>query len=191
MKTGYLVFALVTLATAKSTAVYGQEPSTATIAADNELKKEAIFLLANRKSPESSEALRAFYQRTNDEELKKAVLFHLAQNGSDDNLRFLKSTALDPNATDEIRKTAIFWLAQNRSTAMAELDDLYNHANSQEIKEQIIFAYSQRHEDAAVDRLMTLARQDPDVELRKKALFWLGQSHDARVTQFLTDLVSQ
>jgi HEAT repeat protein len=168
----------------------GQEPS-ATIPADIELKKQAIFLLANRHTPESGQALRTFYARTNDEELKKTVLFHLSQDGSPESLQFLKTTAMDTNVSDEIRKTAIFWLGQNPSTDMAELGELYDHSNSPEVKEQIIFVYSQRHETAAVDRLMTLARRDPDPELRKKALFWLGQSRDPRVTQFLTDLVSE
>jgi HEAT repeat protein len=168
-----------------------QESSATTLPADNELKKQAIFLLANRHTPESSQALRTFYARTNDEELKKTVLFHLAQDGSSESLQFLKTTAMDASVSDEIRKTAIFWLGQNPSTDMAQLEDLYSHSESPEVKEQIIFVYSQRHETAAVDRLMTLARRDPDPELRKKALFWLGQSRDPRVTQFLTDLVSE
>lgn len=191
MRSGNVILAFVACAALPLRAAAGQASPATSPGADTDLKKEAIFLLANRRSPESSQALRSFYARTSDEELKKAVLFHLAQTGSEENLRFLKTTALDASTPDEIRKTAIFWLGQNRATDMAELRELYDHAESREIKEQIIFAYSQRHEDAAVDQLMTLARHDPDIELRKKALFWLGQSHDARVTSFLTDLVSE
>ncbi|MEO8294671.1 MAG: HEAT repeat domain-containing protein [Gemmatimonadota bacterium] len=189
MKTGHVLLALTAIFSLPR-AARAQESAPSTIAPDNELKKEAIFLLANRRTPESRQALRTFYQRTTDEELKKTVIFQLAQDGSPENLQFLKSTALDEGSSAEIRKTAIFWLGQNRSIDMTELEDLYTHSDSREIKEQIIFVYSQRHETAAVDRLMTLARHDPDPDLRKKALFWLAQSHDDRVTRFLTDLVS-
>lgn len=191
MKTSHIGLALAALALAPVSAAWSQQPATDAIAADHDLKKQAIFLLANRRTPESGAALRAFYQRSTDEDLKKTVLFQLAQNGSAENLGFLKTTALDPNTSTEVRKTAIFWLAQNESTDMAELEDLYDRAESREVKEQIIFAYSQRGESAAVDRLMTLARKDPDPDLRKKALFWLGQSSDPRIVQFLTDIVSE
>jgi len=31
----------------------------------------------------------------------------------------------------------------------------------------------------------------PDPEMRKKAIFWLGQSRDPRVQQFLMDLINK
>jgi hypothetical protein len=58
-----------------------------------------------------------------------------------------------------------------------------------ELKEQIIFALSQRHEDGAVDWLLEIARTEEDVELRKKAIFWLSQSDDPRVAEFLLELI--
>ena len=36
-----------------------------------------------------------------------------------------------------------------------------------------------------------IAKNDKDPELRKKAIFWLGQSHDPRVQQFLLDLINK
>ena len=35
------------------------------------------------------------------------------------------------------------------------------------------------------------AKTDKDPEMRKKAVFWLGQSHDPRVAQFLSDLINK
>jgi len=40
-----------------------------------------------------------------------------------------------------------------------------------------------------VDRLFEIARTEPDMELRKKAIFWLGQSDDPRVPAFLERLL--
>ena len=36
----------------------------------------------------------------------------------------------------------------------------------------------------------SIARRDPDRELRKKAIFWLGQSNDPRVRDFLLEIIN-
>jgi hypothetical protein len=38
---------------------------------------------------------------------------------------------------------------------------------------------------------MDIAKNDPDRQARKKALFWLGQSRDPRVAQMLSDIINQ
>ena len=43
-----------------------------------------------------------------------------------------------------------------------------------EIQQQVLFVYSQRREPAAVDKLMAIAKSDPNIEMRKQALYWLG-----------------
>ena len=61
-----------------------------------------------------------------------------------------------------------------------------------EIKEQLIFVLSQRGRDGrAIDKLMDIAKNDKDKELRGKAMFWLGQSRDPRALKFLEDLISK
>ena len=59
------------------------------------------------------------------------------------------------------------------------------------MKEQLIFVYSQRREPAAVDKLLEIAQKETDRDLRKKALFWLGQSNDPRVMKFLEDIINR
>jgi HEAT repeat protein len=63
--------------------------------------------------------------------------------------------------------------------------------DDREMKEQLIFVYSQRDEPAAVDKLLEISKRDPDPELRKKALFWLGQSDDPRAAKALQDIIEQ
>ena len=38
---------------------------------------------------------------------------------------------------------------------------------------------------------MDIARNDPDRDLRKQAIFWLGQSRDPRAQRFLLDLINR
>ena len=44
---------------------------------------------------------------------------------------------------------------------------------------------------AALDELLTIARLEPNHELRRRAIFWLGQVRDPRAVQFLADLITR
>ena len=74
---------------------------------------------------------------------------------------------------------------------VADLVRLYDSMNDREMKEQLIFVYSQRREDAALDKLFQIGKNDPDRELRKKAIFWVGQSRSPRAAQYLQELINQ
>ena len=90
----------------------------------------------------------------------------------------------------EIRKRALFYAGQAHAPT-ADLTALYDRTRDREMKEQLIFVYSQRKDAQAVDKLMDIARRETDSELRKKAVFWLGQSRDPRAAQFLVGLINQ
>ena len=99
--------------------------------------------------------------------------------------------ALNPNEDIELRKKALF-LAGQMGVAIPELSRLYDRMNDTDMREAIIFALSQRQRDpAAMDKLFDIAKNEKDSELRKKAIFWLGQSRDPRVQQFLMDLINK
>jgi hypothetical protein len=59
------------------------------------------------------------------------------------------------------------------------------------MQKHVIFILSQRREPAAVDKLMAIAKGDGDIEMRKQALFWLGQKNDPRIRQFIRDLINK
>ena len=76
--------------------------------------------------------------------------------------------------------------------AIPELSTLYDRMGDKEMKDQIIFVLSQRQSDrGAIDKMFDIAKNEKDAELRKKAIFWLGQSRDPRVQQFLIDLINK
>ncbi len=47
------------------------------------------------------------------------------------------------------------------------------------------------HAAAALDELLTIARSEPNRELRRRAIFWLGQVRDPRAVRFLADLITR
>jgi HEAT repeat protein len=73
----------------------------------------------------------------------------------------------------------------------SRLHGLYDGIPDPELKDQLLFVYSELDSPEAVDKLFEIARDERDPELRKKALFWLGESDDPRVAQFLEELINQ
>ena len=159
--------------------------------ANGDLREKAIFWIGQNRSPDNAQFLKDLYTKVENDDLKEKIIFSLSQMGGADNYRWLMDIALNAKEDIEIRKKALFWAGQGHSVDVADLVRLYDSMNDREMKEQLIFVYSQRREDAALDKLFQIGKNDPDRELRKKAIFWIGQSRSPRAAQYLQDLINQ
>jgi HEAT repeat protein len=153
-------------------------------------REKAIFWLGQHETAENAAFLRALYGRLKSQELKKRVLFSLSQMGGEENGRWLLGVARDTSQALEMRKQALFWAGQG-GVSIAELTRLYGTVSDREMREQLIFVYSQRDESAALEKLIEIAKRDPSPELRKRAVFWLGQSDDPRAVQAIQDIIDR
>jgi HEAT repeat protein len=156
----------------------------------NDLRERAIFSLGQRSGASQAEYLRSLYRKLDDAGLREKVLFALTQRNGEENEAFIRSVANDSRETIEVRKKAIFNLSQMRVSG-GELVSLYTSLRERELREQVIFALSQRRDTPSIDKLMEIAKSDSDPDLRKKAIFWLGQSRDPRVSAFLLELINK
>jgi HEAT repeat protein len=158
---------------------------------NSDLREKAIFWLGQNHSKDNTEFLRTLYSRLTNEDLKEKILFSLSQQKGAGNEQWLMNIAVNPKEGIELRKKALFWAGQS-GVAISEIAQLYDRMGDSEMREAIIFALSQRQSDrTAIDKLFDIAKNEKDPELRKKAIFWLGQSHDPRVQQFLMDLINR
>ena len=99
--------------------------------------------------------------------------------------------ARTPAVPQETRRTAVFWLGQAAGAAAARtLDSIAgDSAGDREVRKQAVFALSQRARNEGVPALLRIARSNPDPELRKSALFWLGQSEDPRALALFEEIL--
>lgn len=90
------------------------------------------------------------------------------------------------------RKQAVFWLGQAAGdTVAATLEPLaVDDRVDREVREQAVFALSQRPRDEGVPALLRIARANRDPEIRRKAIFWLGQSEDPRALALFEELLT-
>jgi len=156
----------------------------------DELREKAIFWIGQSNDPDRLTFLKTLYLQLKSQELREKILFSISQTEGKESSQWLLGVAGDVNENLELRKKALFWVGQS-DYPLSELTTLYDHMPNREMKEQLIFVYSQRNEKAAVDRLMQIARTEPDRELKKKAIFWLSQSSDPRVAEFLASLLEK
>jgi hypothetical protein len=93
----------------------------------------------------------------------------------------------------ETRRSAVFWLGQAAgSAATASLDSLVGDARGdRQIREAAVFALSQRPKDEGVPALIRVAQTDRDPDIRRKAMFWLGQSDDPRALALFENILTK
>lgn len=156
----------------------------------DELRDKAIFWLGQSRSGNAHNYLTGLYSRVGSSKLKDKIIFSVAQQKSEESGKWLLDVVSNRNESLAQRKSALFWAGQE-GASMSQLASLYSRMDSKEMKDQMIFVLSQRHEKAALDKLMDIARNDPDRDARKKAMFWLGQSRDPRVSEFLSDVINR
>ena len=91
------------------------------------------------------------------------------------------------------RSQSVFWLGQAAGDAATRgLNDLVVDGSvDREVREQAVFALSQRPREEGVPALIAVARTNKDPEIRRKALFWLGQSHDPRAIDLFEELLTK
>jgi len=105
----------------------------------------------------------------------------------------LLKLARDDRAPARTRRQAVFWLGQAAGDAATRgLADLVDDGDvDRDVKEQAVFALSQQPRDAGVSALIRIARTHPDPGVRRKALFWLGQSGDPRALALFEELLTK
>ncbi len=92
-----------------------------------------------------------------------------------------------------VRSQAVLWLGQAAGDAVtADLTDLVEEAGlDREVRESAVFALSQQPRETGVPALIRIARTNRDPEVRRKAIFWLGQSDDPRALALFEELLTK
>ena len=160
--------------------------------ADGELRNSAIFALLNRDDVSEADRTwaRNIFPRLTSRRLQDPILMGLAQHGTADDLRWVIGLASNEQLPVETRRQAIFWAGQGGAT-VADLLAAYRTMSDRRVKEHAIFALSQKGGEEATDALVDIVRKDPDRDMRRKAMFWLGQRKDAKAAAVLTEIINQ
>ncbi len=156
-----------------------------------EVQALAVMVLGKSQDPANLDFIRELYGSTTAPEVKERILYSLASGKRPEDRRWLLDRALDPKESIDVRRQALFMAGQQKDVPVADIVAIYDGVQDREMREQMLHVLAMRDEPAAVDKLMDLARNDPDPQIRQHAILVLGRSKDPRVAEFLVELINK
>jgi hypothetical protein len=146
---------------------------------DPALRMEAVRQLGNMRA---GAELAELYARETSPEVKKQILRGMANGGSIDRLVAVADMEKDP----ELKRTAIRTLGVNRDTA-PHLVNFYSKDMNVDVRKAVIDALFTQGNATA---LVTIARKETDLELRKNLVTRLGNMRDnAEAKAYLLEIL--
>lgn len=99
--------------------------------------------------------------------------------------------AKDTDRPREVRSSAIFWVSQAaQEAATVGLQEIIDDpSGDREVRKSAVFSISQRPKDESVPALIRIAKTHKDPEMRRTAIFWLGQSKDERAVAYFESVL--
>lgn len=154
------------------------------------LRREAIFWLGSARGRRGFEAVSRIAREDADEHIRLRAVFALSVSKEPEAPRTLAAIAHN-DASPRIRGQALFWLAQKAGQKIAEssIDHAIANDPETEVKKKAVFALTQMPNGEGVPLLIQIARENRNLEVRKQAVFWLGQSRDPRALEFIEDVL--
>jgi hypothetical protein len=101
---------------------------------------------------------------------------------------FFLHVARDDNRPTAVRRSAMTWLASGVSEKLG-FGDASRDTDDDEVKSQAVFALSQDRNGETVPDLIDIARNAKNAAARRSAIFWLGQTGDARAADVYAELL--
>jgi len=154
------------------------------------LRRNAIFWLGMARGRRGYDALSRLLRDDPNEKIRERAITSLAQSKEPEALNpVLRAAHEDKSA--RVRGQALFWLAQKagRKTAESAIADAIANDPETEVKKKAVFALTQMPASEGVPLLIQVARSNRNPEVRKQAMFWLGQSKDPRALSFFEEVL--
>ena len=173
------------------------------------VKKEIIYALGRLNDGESTNYLSQFYDSESDKELKKAVLQSFGSASLYFNPASAKTTDLRKSTINKLLEIAkndrdielktaalsslqmIFFRsrAEEKIELVQALLQTYDSTDNENFKSFVIRSLAQSNQDAAVKKLMDIAKNDKSDNLRIAAINALRGNKNPEVARFLEDLI--
>ena len=156
----------------------------------DKVRETAIFWLGNYGDSQSLTDLKEIYGKEKSVSVKKQIIFAMQLSKQKEAVEELIRIAKQ-DASPEARKQAVFWLGQKASAeSVKALKDIVEAPSDEDsLKEQAVFAISQLPKDRSVPMLVDIARSNKSPSVRKRAIFWLGQSGDPAALKFFEEIL--
>jgi HEAT repeat protein len=164
-----------------------------TAAENSSLNEEARVaaitgLAGSYATSRDAEYLRTLYARVSSDRLRDAIMSGIATIGGKASRDWIVGIARDANAPIQQRKKAIS-LADRLGVSATDLSLLYDAIDDGEVRATLIQQLATNGTRVAQDKLVAIAKGDPLVSNRRRAIQALGKFDDPRVKEVLRELI--
>ena len=162
----------------------------AALSQPEQVRRQAIFWLGNARGQRGFEIVSRVVRGDPSDKIREHAVFALTQNKDPRALDVVASVAHN-DKSPHVRGQALFWLAQRAGQKIAEsaINDAIANDPETEVKKKAVFALTQIPGGDGVPLLIQVVRNNRNPEVRKQAMFWLGQSKDDRALAFIEELL--
>jgi hypothetical protein len=101
----------------------------------------------------------------------------------------LLKVARDENRSRDLKRNVMLWLSNGVSDHLGLSDADDGASDDDEMRKQAIYVLTQRPKTESVPQLIELARSAKHPSARKTAIYWLGQTDDARAVDVYAELL--
>ncbi len=187
----------------------------------DELRIDALQWYASGPGKASDEGftfLKDMYGKADRPRLKERVLQQIASRRTDESREFLMAIAVNPRESIEIRRTAVSVIGSNSqwasvrvagtlngqsaattstnsaaamSKTVSQLSTVYEKSADVEIRRQVLSSLASLRENAGVEKLIDVARNEKNLELRKTAVSMLTRTKDPRAMALLQEIIDR
>jgi HEAT repeat protein len=119
--------------------------------------------------------LQTAYRSVDDEGLRERIIRSVAESGGRETRKWLGDIVRDPKERSSLRERAVRSLAEGGAPT-SELVSLYDAVPDRVVRDRLVSLLAERGDRAARDKLRTIAENDPDDDLRRRAVRKLAES---------------
>ncbi len=155
-----------------------------------QLRRKATFWLGASRGRRGYEIVRRLVRDDASDAIREHGVFALSISKEPEAAEAMIEVARS-DKSPHVRGKALFWIAQKAGKkATATIANAIENDPETEVKKKAVFALSQLKEEG-VPMLIELARTNRNQAVRKQAMFWLGQSKDARALAFFEEVLKR
>ena len=119
--------------------------------------------------------LRSAYRSLDDDDLRERIIRSVVEGGGGETTTWLREIVRDGKERSALRDRAVRLLAES-GAATAELVSLYDAVPDRVVRDRLVSLLAERGDRAARDKLRSIATDDPDEDIRRRAVRKLAES---------------
>lgn len=119
--------------------------------------------------------LRSAYRSLDDDDLRERIVRSVVEGGGSETSAWLREIVRDTKERSALRDRAVRLLAE-AGTPTSELISLYDAVSDHVVRDRLVSLLAERNDRAARDKLRSIAADDPNEDLRRRAVRKLAES---------------